>query len=96
VDGRPSGVLRRKIVSQCREQARRVYYSAVLEAKKEILDRMSGHRELMEILGIRCAISGAPLSAPKQYDAERDTEALVKVVMAAHRVHELPDDVGLL
>jgi hypothetical protein len=25
-----------KIVSQCREQARRVYYGAVFEAKKEI------------------------------------------------------------
>jgi hypothetical protein len=35
-DGRPSGVLPMKIVSQCREQARRVYYGAVFEIKKEI------------------------------------------------------------
>jgi len=35
-DGRPSGVLPIKIVSQCREQARRVYYGAVFEIKKEI------------------------------------------------------------
>ena len=37
VDGRPSGVLSMKIISQCREQARRVYYGAVFEIKKEIL-----------------------------------------------------------
>jgi hypothetical protein len=35
VDGRPSGVLR-KVALQDREQARRVYYGAVFEAKKEI------------------------------------------------------------
>jgi hypothetical protein len=35
-DGRPPGVLPMKIVSQCREQVRRVYYDAVSEAKKEI------------------------------------------------------------
>src|ERR1017187_8925624 len=33
-----SGVLQMKIVSQCREQARRAYYGAVFEAKKEIPD----------------------------------------------------------
>src|ERR1017187_6526758 len=38
VDGRPSAVLQMKIVSQCREQARRAYYGAVFEAKKEIPD----------------------------------------------------------
>src|ERR1017187_2749675 len=38
VDGRPSAVLPMKIVSQCREQARRAYYGAVFEAKKEIPD----------------------------------------------------------
>jgi len=35
-DGRPSGVLPMKIVSQCREQARQMYYGAVFEIKKEI------------------------------------------------------------
>ncbi len=36
MDGRPSGVLRIKIALQYREQARRVYYGAVFEAKQEI------------------------------------------------------------
>jgi len=36
VDGRPSGVLPMKITLQYHEQARRVYYGAVFEAKKEI------------------------------------------------------------
>src|ERR1039458_651914 len=35
-DGRPAGVLPIKIVSQCREPARRMYYGAVFEIKKEI------------------------------------------------------------
>jgi hypothetical protein len=35
-DGTPSGVILTKIVSQCREQARRVYYGAVFEIKEEI------------------------------------------------------------
>jgi hypothetical protein len=35
-DGRPSGALLMKIVSQRREQAGRVYYGAVFGAKKEI------------------------------------------------------------
>jgi len=37
VDGRPSGVLPMKIAFQYREQARRVNYGAVFEAKKETL-----------------------------------------------------------
>jgi len=35
---RPSGALPVKIALPYREQARRVYYGAVFEAKKEILD----------------------------------------------------------
>ena len=35
-DHRQLGALLMKIVSQCREQARRVYHGAILEAKKEI------------------------------------------------------------
>ena len=35
-DGRSSGVLPMKIVSQCREQARCAYNGAVFEIKKEI------------------------------------------------------------
>jgi hypothetical protein len=36
--GRPSGVLPMKNRLRCREQARRVYYGAVFEIKKEIPD----------------------------------------------------------
>jgi len=39
VDGRPSRVLPMKIALQYREQASRVYYRAVFEAKKEIPDK---------------------------------------------------------
>ena len=35
-DGRQQGVLLIKIISQCREQARRAYYGAVSRSKKEI------------------------------------------------------------
>jgi hypothetical protein len=35
-DGRPSGVLRRKIVPHCREQSRWTYNGAVFEVNKEI------------------------------------------------------------
>ena len=34
--GRPSGLLPMKILSRCRDQARRVYYGAVFKIKKEI------------------------------------------------------------
>jgi len=34
VDRRPSGVLPMKIASQCREQAREVYYGVIFEIKK--------------------------------------------------------------
>jgi hypothetical protein len=50
VDGRPSGMLPLKIALKYREPARRVYYGAVFEAKKEILDKEENTEDAPKLL----------------------------------------------